>query len=324
MRAIIFVTFTLAYFSSIGQPVPAVEENIPYLVTFGKSSDNSWGDDDFRQVFYFQVPEDYTDPIYLRVYDPDCSGENDEPKSGYNTKTRFSVYGGEGVIGEKMEDTKMRKENPEFDYKRGELLATKVFGEAIEYDEKWYTFGPFNPSEGMKSTKYGGVILKLVCEGIAGDDGNLYKYFMSNNSDSNVKIEGGNAFTFEYTFRLHSDPNQISNIFPYIDDDVISVRQSNFDWDGDGVINLISNVTQGYKMQSSLDNRWVVSTYQVKEAEKGKSLKIQFIKDKESVVRNNNVVFNIVNQYGEMMPNYTVPIGGVPKYQAKATFQPIK
>ena len=164
----------------------------------------------------------------------------------------------------------------------------------------------------------------MVCQGMPGDDGNLYRYFMSSKQDENVAVEGGNAFTFEYTFRLHSDPNQISSIFPYVDEDVVSVKQSNFDWDDDGKIKLISNVTIGYSMSTSSDDNWQVSTYVVDDAEKGKSLKIEFQKSKITQVRNNNVVFNIVNQYGEMMPNYTVPIGGVPEYKGKPKLTSIR
>ena len=46
------------------QPVPAEDENIPYLMTFGKNGDQSWGDDDFSQTFFFKIPTSYNDPFY--------------------------------------------------------------------------------------------------------------------------------------------------------------------------------------------------------------------------------------------------------------------
>ena len=70
---------------SNAQPVPAAEENIPYLVTFGANSLKSWGDDDFCQSFFFVVPKTTVVPIYIRVFDPDCSGTIDEAK-GDNTQ----------------------------------------------------------------------------------------------------------------------------------------------------------------------------------------------------------------------------------------------
>jgi len=71
-----------------GQPVPGKDENIPFLVTFGKDGKTSWGDDDFSQIFFFTIPKDYNRPIYIRVFDPDCGGENDEIQGEFNTRTR--------------------------------------------------------------------------------------------------------------------------------------------------------------------------------------------------------------------------------------------
>jgi hypothetical protein len=50
------------------QPVPGKDENIPFLVTFGKEGKTSWGDDDFYQIFFFSILKDYTKPVYIRVF----------------------------------------------------------------------------------------------------------------------------------------------------------------------------------------------------------------------------------------------------------------
>jgi hypothetical protein len=50
-----------------GQAVPGKEENIPFLVTFGRSGETSWGDDDFYQVFFFTIPREYTGSLYKVV-----------------------------------------------------------------------------------------------------------------------------------------------------------------------------------------------------------------------------------------------------------------
>ena len=49
----------------------------------------------------------------------------------------------------------------------------------------------------------------------------------------------------------------------------------------------------------------------------------RFVKSK-SLVRNNNVVVNVRNQFGEAMPFYTIPLGGVPKYKGEVEFVPIE
>ncbi|MCX6330385.1 MAG: hypothetical protein NTZ85_12850, partial [Bacteroidia bacterium] len=214
-----------------GQAVPGKDENIPFLVTFGKNGETSWGDDDFYGIFFFTIPKEYTQQFYIRVFDPDCGGEHDEIQGDFNTKTLFSVYGGKGVDPDKNEDSKGLLNG--LNYKGGTLLASKVFGGEAKYDNKWYTFGPFNPTAGDFNPKWG-YIFKVVCEGISGDDGNLYRYFMSRDPGNNLPIEGANAFTYEYTFRMWNDFRSVSHIYPYIDTGVIFIKQRNFDWDDDG------------------------------------------------------------------------------------------
>jgi hypothetical protein len=303
----------------LAQPVPAKDENIPFLVTFGKDAGTKWGDDDFSQTFFFKIKQDFKQPIYIRVFDPDCSGQHDEKNAEFNSMTKFSVYGGQGCISNKD----ATGTDPVGEFRSGTLLGTKTFGQKSEYDNGWYTFGPFNPSDGELSTKYGGYIFKIICEGIKGDDGNLYQYFLTTHPDKNIPVEGGNAFTFEYTFRLHKDPYQTSHIYPFVDDKVISIEQRNFDWDNDGFIKICSVATLGESVNISNENNWSSSIYEIKKAERGKSLDIQFTKDKNTSVNNNNVVFSVRNQYGELLPFYVVPIGGKPKYQPQTKVTPL-
>jgi hypothetical protein len=311
MKTIISALLCLNVLSSIAQQVPAAEENIPFLVTFGKESAKAWGDDDYCQTFFFVVPESTTNPIYIRVFDPDVGGAHDEIRVDWNTKTRFSVFGGVGAIS----NADAKGVDPTGNFKSGSQLATKVFDQE-KYDNEWYTFGPFYPKEGELDKQFGGYIFKVICEGIAGDDGNLYRYFLSSDSNKNIPIDGGNAFTYEYTFRMHDDPKQVSHIYPYIDSKVTSVKQTNFDWDNDGIIKIVSRAKPGILVKTSGENEWSNSEHKIDEEELNSSLDFQFIKSKNAIARN-NVVISIRNQYGELLPFYAVPIGGIPKYKSK-------
>lgn len=293
------------------QAVPTDEENIPYLVTFGKTGDKSWGDDDHCQIFFFKIPKNHTSSIYFRIYDPDCGGDLDEPKSEYNTKTKFSVYGGNDCYS----NLDARKTTPMGEYKSGNMLASKIFGVDSKVNKNWYTFGPFNPSEGEYISKYEGYIFKVIAEGISGDDGNLYRFFLSTEPNINKAIEGGNAFTYEYTFRLHDDAKSTSHIYPYIDENVISIAISNFDWDSDGEIRLLSVSKNSIKCATSADSDWANSVHKIDDEERKTSLDIQFKKNPAAPAKNNNVVLFITNQYGELLPFYTTPIGGIPQYK---------
>ncbi len=313
IKLILISGFISTCLTSFSQGVPSREENIPFLITFGKEGSKSWGDDDHKQIFYFVVPKKYNKPFYIRIKDPDIGGAHDEQKGTFNSSSRYSVYGGRKCIS----DVEARKKDPEGDYKSGTLITSKVFTSDSKYDGKWFSFGPFDPASGELTNEYGGYVFKVVCEGIKGDDGNLYAYFLSTSKDRNIPIEGGNAFTFEYSFRLHDDVEQTSHIYPYIDNDVVLMKQSNFDWDSDGRIRLISHSHEGKILKNSGDNEWARSDIKINESDKNNSADIQFIKDRNKKIKNNNVVFNVTNQYGKYLPFYSVPIGGIPKYAYK-------
>jgi hypothetical protein len=311
MRVSVFslaISFFICFVEA--QPVPAGDENIPYLMTFGANSETSWGDDDFSQTFFFSIPKDFKEPVFIRIFDPDIGGAIDEIKGVWDTKTLFSVYGGVGSYSDKD----AQETQPTGNYKSGNLLASKIFGESAEYDNNWYTFGPFNPTEGEYVSKFNAYIIKIVADGIAGDDGNLYRYYLSTSYDQNKPVEGGNAFAYEYSFRLYNDANEVSHIYPYVDDRTISVKLSNFDWDNDGYIRTVSVARKGQLSKVSNEDVWIDDEFKIFDEEKNTSLDIQFIKSKNPVVRNNNVVVNVRNQYGELLPFYVIPIGGVPKY----------
>ena len=284
-------------------------------MTFGNEAETSWGDDDFSQAFFFLIPDDYKQPFFIRVFDPDTGGQHDEIAGHWNTRCAYEVYGGDNVWSE----PDARETSPTGNYKSGTLLASRTFGENPRYDNQWFTFGPFNPAQGEYVDMFGGRVFKVICEGIAGDDGNMYRYYLSTSGDSNRPIEGANAFAYEYSFRMHNDPNEVSHIYPYIDDATITLQISNFDWDSDGTIVVISRERQGDRVKVSGEDHWTQDELKIQEGEKESSFDFQFVKSKNPVVRNNNVVVNVRNQYGETLPFYTIPIGGVPKYQYDPT-----
>lgn len=321
LKAILFILILGVFNSSenlFSQPVPAGDENIPYLMTFGPKAETSWGDDDFSQTFFFLIPESFSSPIYIRVWDPDVGGTTDELNGVFDTKVAYSVFGGIGCYS----DEDAQETDPIGNYKSGNLLATKIFGVDNKYDNNWYTFGPFNPTEGEHIKKFAGNIFKVICDGLTGDDGNLYRYFLSVEANSNKEVEGGNAFAFEYSFRMHDDPGEVSHIYPFVDDRTITVKQSNFDWDNDGFIRTVSVARKGQMANVSGENNWVVTEFKILDNEHNTSLDFQFIKRKSPPVKNNNVVINVRNQYGELLPFYVIPIGGVPKYNHSIGVKP--
>lgn len=287
------------------QSVPAKNENIPFLVTFGKNSEKSWGDDDNNQMVFFSLPEEQKTPFFIRVFDPSTGGKHDENKKGFNTTTKFSLYGA-GCFS-KIDSV---NKDPVGNYKKGNLIHSKSFKAESTYDDKWYTFGPINPLEGELLPDLGGYIFKLVIDGTSGDDGNLYRLFMSVNSKDNVPVEGGNAFMYEYSFRI-SSAKQIAHLYPYVDQHTTSVQQFNFDFDDDAYIKLISMSQPGIRVKTSKEGVWANSIHTMQEKDKKTSLDVQIVKT--GTKSNNNVVFYVQNQRGKFMQFHSIPIGAIPK-----------
>jgi len=313
-RYALIISFILrAGIGLFSQPAPATEENIPYLITFGKDALTSWGDDDFCQIFFCIIPPSQTGPVYIRVYDPDTGGDLDEQNGEFNTIVNFSIYGGKDCWSDSTAQLLNKTEN----FKSGYLLASKSFGADPKYDKKWYSFVPFNPSEGKYVEKLGGRVIKIIAQGISGDDGNIYKYFLSTSPFKNVAVEGGNWFTYKYHFRLSDDQKQVCQIYPFVDDRTISIQISNFDWDNDGTIRIFSVSKNGIFCDVSGDDNWVNQVFPIVDEEKNSTIEIQFIKNQNIEVRNNNVAVIVRNQYGISLPFYVVPLGGVPVYSPK-------
>lgn len=284
------------------QAVPRVEENIPFLVTFGPQAPEDWGDDDHCSIFFISLPTDFKQPFYVRIFDPNIGGEYDENKGGFNTRTKFSVIGGTGAFSE----PDARAIDPVGNYQAGTLLYSKTFDSNSKYDNDWYTFGPINPAEGEKFMFAGQekIYFKIIAQGVSGDDGNLYRYFISSHKDENRELEGSEPFTFEYNFRMGKG---MSHLYPFINEKVVRIRQHNFDFDNDGYLRICSLVRKSELVKSSKDGDWSISTHNVHDKEKGACMDLQIVSLVER--RNNNMVFYITNQYGEALPFMNYPIG---------------
>jgi hypothetical protein len=297
------------------QLVPAKESNIEFLATFGSNAKGTWGDDDHTQVFFISLSNTQKDPFYIRIYDPECGGKNDQINTAFNTQTKFTVYGGNDCYSNKD----ARQVNPSGNYKSGIQLGSKTFNNETIYDDKWYTFGPFNPQEGELDKELNGYVFKLIIEGISGDDGNMYKFFVSTQADNNYAPEGTNAFAYEMCFRINAQsPNALAHLYPFIDKNVLSVRQYNFDFDSDGEIRLTTIAKKLHPQAISKDGTWEWSANKVKDEEKNTSFDLQISK---KGAKSNDMVMYMVNQYNEAVPFFSNPIGGKPKYKYKIDVQ---
>lgn len=156
-----------------GGVVSAADEQLDHLrlVTYGPEANTREGDDDFVQVIFFDVPADTSGPIRVRVYDPDAGGELDVfyGWGDFDTATRFVVYGGpgstsaEGLRGAEATDEEIHA---------GERLADRTFAIDKDADETWVTIAELGPEQGERVGDR--IAFKLVVEGVAGNDGNVF------------------------------------------------------------------------------------------------------------------------------------------------------
>jgi hypothetical protein len=234
-------------------------------------------------------------------------GNHDEFVGPPNTSTRFSIYGGKGAFSSK----EAREVTLGSDYKTGNLMASKVFGNEAEFDSEWYTMGPYNPLEGEEVPSFNGYLLKIIVEGLKGNDGNHYRFFLSEEPGRSKSIEGANAFAYNYTFKLHK-AQTLAHIYPFIEKSIVSITQHNFDFDNDGKILIYTVSKIGAKAKASGNNVWASSVHPITELEKNLTMDIQI--QKVSSQENTMTVF-ITNQYDELVPFFALPIGGPPKYK---------
>lgn len=306
--------FSMMFNHSFGQEIPSGYENIDYLMTFSKEADRSWGDDDHVQTYFFSIPKSYNKNLYIRVFDPNCGGIMDQANGGFDSKTSFTVYGGKGAYS----NPAARKPNPVNGFDAGTLLDSETFGSENTYEQKWFTFGPFNPKEGeLQGDRY---YFKIIIKGLNGNDGNGYRLALSSSSEKNDPIDDGKAFTYEVSFRLKNGKNEVAHFYPFIDNDVVSVKQNNFDFDNDGEMRITSVAKNMNQLTVSGDGDWSTSTLKVEDAEKGGCLDLQIMK---KGISNNDMVIYLENQYGDAIPFFSSPIGNyhIYKYKVEITIE---
>ena len=304
------IIFQLLYIITNAQPVPSLEENIDFLVTFSKDADSTYGDDDHIQIHFVVIPTNISHSIHIKVFDPNIGGFHDQINESFNSKTKFSIYGGREAYSNKD----AQSINPENNYLSGIMLKSKIFDNSPEFDNRWYTFGPFNPQEGEFSKKHNAYIFKIVVEGLEGDDGNMYRYFISSSLIQLKPVESANCFTYELCFRPKNIKNEVAHLFPFIKKNTTSIKQYNFDYDNEGNIRLTSINKKSHHLKSSGDGTWDFSKHAITQKEINTSLDIHFISSEEFA---NDITFYITNKNNQVLPIFSAPKNGFPKYQYK-------
>ncbi|BCH23264.1 PKD domain-containing protein [Mesorhizobium sp. L-8-3] len=165
------------------------------LVTFGPMARVNEGDHDFRQVVRIALPE-AAGTVHVRVYDPDAAGTYDEPKAGFDTTTRFSLFGDGATARLSRDAAGVVQESID-----GTPLATAEFGADPALDGRWTTLFSVDAAKGSR-TAAGAREFLLLVEGLTGNDGNVFDVTVSRTEDANQPPEGLKLSSFLPTFQV--------------------------------------------------------------------------------------------------------------------------
>ena len=171
------------------------------MVTYGNMTQSDVVNACCSQTLFIVIPEGHANSFFVRVFDPDCGGKNDNCNGLWETNTEFEFYGGKGCIHMHLKDGKEMNSHSD----KGTLLLEKLYADEPQIDNSWVTFGPFTAEQGEKLKDYSGRFFKLIVEGKTGNDGNHYAVALSSSGLENTELAGATLYKGE--FALNADLN---------------------------------------------------------------------------------------------------------------------
>jgi PKD repeat protein len=200
-------------------PAVQAQTRVP-MVTFGNEAEQIQGDDDFMEILFIKIPITQDQNHYLRLFDPDCGGANDEAFGPWDTQTRFTVFGGSGAYSTLgLHQTKPLERL----IHSGTEITSKVFGESAILDNRWHTVLQLDLAQGEQIDGF--AYFRLLIQGEGGNDGNVFDVTISTDNKLNRPPSGLEIFSYspivsipkvwnrfaEARFIIPSAPVSISN-----------------------------------------------------------------------------------------------------------------
>ena len=270
--------------------IPPERSNINYLYVFGPDGKKGYGATKKPQVVFLRVPSSYTGTVEISVYDPDVGNYIDEKSGQWDTETSFSIFGGEKAYSSIAGVTDANVT----DFRKGTLIAEKIFGADQSYDREFYRFAAIDASKGEKIGDYR--YFKIVAEGISGDDNNVFAL--------EVSPDQAEAFSQTLNLRLSEKRGKIMALYPDIPKDVSKIVEYNFDLDSDGGnIELISS-TKAYRIKGSGTGVWANTEIDVDSGDAGKRWVYEITKATQP---NANMAMYLATSNGDAIPVFFEP-----------------
>ncbi len=186
----------LLFFILLTLQIPHLAQDRLLYVNYGNQAAQREGDDDYTQIFILKIKFSGLQKAYLRIYDPECAGNNDIKFEDFNSEFSFSLYGGEGIFSDAIKSNQPDPNEIEI----GTVIKTGVYSTDIQTDDEWITFAELQPSQGEEVGGYH--YYKLVVRGKSGNDANLYDLFLSSTSIDNLSFAGNELLSYCPTFNI--------------------------------------------------------------------------------------------------------------------------
>ena len=211
--------------TSMAYEVPKDDSNVEYFYVFGPDGDPYLGKEDSELTLYVNVPAGEHRDVEISIYDPDTGGKRDFRASSDNpwdTLTEFSVWG-------------------------KDLLDKKEFAEG-DYNQKYFTFGPYSLEQGEKTES--GYTFKVEARALKGDDENLFKLAVSPDT--------AEVFSKNITFRLLQEQGAKMYFYPEISAGTEHIVVENYDLDAEGGESMLYDTAlrKRYQVGDSKSGEW--------------------------------------------------------------------
>jgi len=172
----------------------------PYLVTFGAGGTEPYNDRRYqKQEIFFEVPTTSLsngDSLFINILDAETGGKvDDDQGDGYDTTTRYTVYGKAGAI-------------TSADIGPGFPITDSL-------DDKWnFTLDSFSLAQG--ELVEGRYIFTLTVEGLGGNDANWYRVALSNSRYTNTIPSDVQMYAYSWVSLVNKTYQPYLYLYPYI------------------------------------------------------------------------------------------------------------
>jgi large repetitive protein len=251
------------------------------LVTFGPQADASQGRSEGDQVLFIKIPAHTQQPLYVRIFDPDTGGQHDEAFGAFDTRTRFTLYGGAGAAPGGRPQT---------------VLKSASFGVDANTDNRWLTFAEIHPNDGEE--RDGSIYFRFVVSGESGNDGNIYDVALSLDDKLNRITPGLEIFSYAPALILPKIAGRFVEVRLHISPDSRVLKVRNFDMD-QVPLWFETPLSADYPLHVSGNGEWRETDLHIPEAQRGGP---GAIVARTIAEQHNNAIFQVLDENGVALP----------------------